>query len=134
MSAGAGATPQRRKQTHKGPRPKHVPQRMCVACREHDAKRTYVRLIRTPEQRVEVDPTGKRNGRGAYLCRRRSCWQRAADGNALARALKIEIDDETRAMLREYARSHFPPDDAPSPETVVIAAPSAPVVDEEEPV
>ena len=126
----AGATPQGRRQ--KGPRPKHVPQRMCVACREHDAKRTYVRLVRTPEGRVEVDPTGKRNGRGAYLCRRRACWQRGLDSNALARALKVEIDDETRSALREYARAHFPPDDNPSPEPVVIPAPDEALAIQEE--
>jgi predicted RNA-binding protein YlxR (DUF448 family) len=83
--------------------------------------------------RVEVDPTGKRNGRGAYLCRRRSCWQRAIDGNALARALKTDIDDETKAELREYARSHFPPDENLSPEPAVIAAPGgAPAIEKEE--
>jgi predicted RNA-binding protein YlxR (DUF448 family) len=88
-----------------------VPQRTCVACRERDAKRAYVRLVRTPDMRVEVDPTGKKNGRGAYLCRRRACFNRAADGNALEHALKIAIDDATRTMLRDYASSHFPPDD-----------------------
>lgn len=94
-----------------GARPKHVPQRTCVACRQKDAKRTYVRLVRTPEQRIEVDPTGKRNGRGAYLCPRRSCWQRAIDGRAIEHALKVQLDDQNRAELREYARSYFPPDD-----------------------
>ena len=96
----------------KGPRPRRVPMRMCIACREHDAKRSYVRIVRTPEGTVEVDPTGKRNGRGAYLCRRRSCWYRAIDGSLIDRALRVEVDDATREMLREYARSHFPPDDA----------------------
>lgn len=95
----------------KGPRPKHVPQRMCVACRTRDAKRAYTRLVRTENGRVEVDPTGKRNGRGAYLCQRRGCWQRALDGKALEQALKVEIDEPNRHELREYARSHFPPDD-----------------------
>lgn len=83
---------------------------MCIACRESDAKRSYVRLVRTPDMRVEVDPTGKKNGRGAYLCRKRSCWYQAADGHAIHRALRVEIDADTRDMLREYARSHFPPD------------------------
>src|SRR5688572_21393040 len=48
----------------KGQRPKHVPQRTCVACREIDAKRGLIRLVRTPEGTVDVDPTGKRAGRG----------------------------------------------------------------------
>lgn len=105
-----GATPDKSK-PKRGTRPKHVPQRMCVACREHDAKRSYVRLVRRPEGKVEVDSTGKKNGRGAYLCRRRSCWYRATDSNVLERALKVDLDAETRAMLREYANSHFPPDE-----------------------
>jgi predicted RNA-binding protein YlxR (DUF448 family) len=107
-----GTLPAKPARKPKGPRPKHVPQRMCVACRSKDAKRGFVRLVRTPEQRVEVDPTGKRNGRGAYLCRTRACWQRALDGRALEQALKVEIAPEDREHLRDYARSHFPPDDA----------------------
>lgn len=106
------ANPATSPRARKGPRPRHVPQRQCIACREHDAKRSYVRLVRTPEGTVEVDPTGKRNGRGAYMCRRRSCWQRAIDSRAIDRALKVEVDDQSREQLREYARSHFPPDDA----------------------
>lgn len=104
-------TPQPPPRRGKGPRPKHVPQRMCVACRTRDAKRGYVRLVRTAEHGVLIDPTGKRNGRGAYLCRKRSCWQRALDGRALEHALKTQITEEQRAELREYARSHFPPED-----------------------
>jgi predicted RNA-binding protein YlxR (DUF448 family) len=107
----AAAKPPTSVKRGKGPRPKHVPQRMCVACRTRDAKRGYVRLVRTTDNGVQVDPSGKQNGRGAYLCRRRACWQRALDGRALEQALKIEIDDERRAELRVYARSHFPPDD-----------------------
>lgn len=104
----ASPTPQPRKR--KGPRQKHVPVRTCVACRTADAKRSYVRLVRTPDGRVEIDPTGRRNGRGAYLCRTRACWNRAADGQQLDRALNVQVDAETRATLREYARTHFPPD------------------------
>ncbi|HUG15211.1 MAG TPA: YlxR family protein [Thermomicrobiales bacterium] len=100
-----------RRRPRKGPRPRKVPLRMCIACREHDAKRAYVRVVRTPEMSVEVDPTGKRNGRGAYVCRRRMCWQRAIDGSMIDHALRVEVDAETREALREYARSHFPPDE-----------------------
>jgi uncharacterized protein len=88
-------------------RGKHVPVRTCVACREKDAKREYIRIVRTPENRVVIDPTGKQNGRGAYLCRRRSCWDRAADSDVLDRALKTTVDAEARAALRIYADRHF---------------------------
>lgn len=107
MTTG-NAVPRQKKP--KGPRPRHVPQRTCVACRVKDAKRAYVRINRAPDQSVSVDRTGKANGRGAYLCARRRCWEVALTSGALARALKTTIDDETRSMLAEYSRSHFPPD------------------------
>ena len=88
-------------------RQKHIPQRTCVACREKDAKREFVRIVRTPEHRVEIDPTGKQNGRGAYLCTRRSCWDKAASGTVLERALNVTLDQETRAILQRYADHHF---------------------------
>lgn len=92
----------------RGPRrPKHIPQRTCVACRDKEAKRQFVRIVRTPEHRVEIDPTGKKNGRGAYLCTRRSCWDKAVTGNVLERALKVTLDQETRDTLHRYADHHF---------------------------
>ena len=100
--------PQRKKRS--APRPKHVPLRTCVACRQKDAKREYVRIVRAPDMTVSVDPTGKANGRGAYLCARRSCWERALETGALNRALKVSLDEETRQTLAEYSRSHFPPE------------------------
>jgi uncharacterized protein len=87
----------------KARRPKHIPQRMCVACREHDAKRGLYRIVRTPEGKVEPDPTGRRNGRGAYLCGRAACWDKALASGILARALNVIIDEETIDGLRRYA-------------------------------
>ena len=92
----------------KGPRPKHVPQRMCVSCRERSAKRDLVRIVRTPEGAVEVDLTGKRNGRGAYLCDDPACWERALRSEALANALKTMIDPTAVAMLRSHAATLTP--------------------------
>jgi predicted RNA-binding protein YlxR (DUF448 family) len=84
-------------------RPKHVPQRTCVACRQTDAKRGLIRLVRNPEGRVEVDPTGKRPGRGAYLCHRSECWDKALKGKALEQALRTSLTPEDREALRTYA-------------------------------
>lgn len=89
----------------KGPRPKHVPVRMCVTCREHGAKRSLTRLVRSPEGEIAIDPTGKRNGRGAYLCDRPECWERSLKSGALGRALNAEIDEETTAGLTAHAAS-----------------------------
>jgi predicted RNA-binding protein YlxR (DUF448 family) len=76
---------------------------MCVACREHDPKRALYRFVRTPEGAVEPDPTGRRNGRGAYLCGQAACWERALERGLLARALNVEIDTGTTEALRRYA-------------------------------
>ncbi len=89
----------------KGPRPKHVPKRTCIACRESEAKRGLIRVVRTPEGPVELDTTGKRNGRGAYLCRQQECWDKALATGALSRALKTEIAPHTLVALREFAKS-----------------------------
>ncbi len=59
------------------PRRKHVPQRTCVVCRQATDKRRLTRLVRTPDSGVVVDPTGKLNGRGAYLCDQAACWDKA---------------------------------------------------------
>ncbi len=88
----------------KGPRPKHIPQRTCIACRRTDAKRGLIRLVRLPADRVAIDPTGKRSGRGAYLCAERSCWETAIKRKAIARALKIErLDPADEQMLATHA-------------------------------
>ena len=75
----------------KGPRPKHIPQRTCIACRRTDAKRGLMRLVRDAEGQVALDPTGKRAGRGAYLCHDPACWEQALKRNGLARALRIDM-------------------------------------------
>jgi predicted RNA-binding protein YlxR (DUF448 family) len=95
----AKPTPPRKK----GPRPKHVPQRMCIACRERDTKRGLHRIVRTPEGMVEPDPTGRRNGRGAYLCEQAACWEKALATGLLARALNVTINNETIEALRRHA-------------------------------
>ena len=110
-SAPAGAAPKAGRR-QKGPRPKHVPQRMCVACRGHDAKRGLIRVVRAPDGEVALDPTGKRNGRGAYLCHRSGCWERALATGNLGKALKTTIDEATTAALRRHAASLRPADGA----------------------
>jgi predicted RNA-binding protein YlxR (DUF448 family) len=81
-------------------RPKHIPQRTCVGCRSVLAKRQLIRIVRTPEG-VQVDPTGKLAGRGAYLHENRPCWERGLKG-ALAHALKIELSPEDRERLTAF--------------------------------
>lgn len=86
-------------------RRKHIPQRTCVACRTVRPKRELVRIVRTPEGEVVVDERGKRNGRGAYLCAQRACWEEALRRGRLGIALKTTLDEGTVAMLRAYAQT-----------------------------
>ncbi len=95
-------------------RRKHVPQRTCVGCHETLSKRALIRIVRVGE-RVQVDPTGKLAGRGAYLHDRRTCWERGLKG-ALAHALKTELTDEDRKGLIVFMASL--PEDAPVQEEV----------------
>lgn len=100
-------------QQTKGRRPKHVPQRMCVACRDHSAKRALIRIVRISDGTVEIDPTGRKNGRGAYLCGQAACWERALKTGVLARALNVELTPETVETLRRHAAA-LPPEAATS--------------------
>lgn len=85
------------------PRPRHVPQRTCIACRRVEAKRQFVRLVRVGDGNVIIDPTGKHAGRGAYLCNERPCWEAAFKRGAIERALRVELSAADRAMLTTYA-------------------------------
>ena len=79
---------------------KHIPQRTCVGCRSVLPKRTLIRLVRYGEG-VQVDPTGKMVGRGAYLHNRRSCWEKGMKG-ALAHALKSPLTTEDTQRLLQF--------------------------------
>ncbi len=85
----------------RGPRPKHVPQRTCIACRQAEGKRGLLRLVRTASG-VAVDPTGKLDGRGAYLHPSRTCWETALRGNRIEQALRTKLSAEDRARLAAY--------------------------------
>lgn len=84
-------------------RGKHIPQRTCVGCREVLPKRSLIRIVRTSEG-VQVDPTGKMAGRGAYLHNQRLCWVRGLKG-ALAHALKTELTEEERERLTAFTET-----------------------------
>src|SRR6185503_12867350 len=100
-----------KKKRTRGPRPKHVPQRTCIACRTAAPKRSFVRVVRTPTGEVVVDPTGKKSGRGASICGTRACWEKALAGSMLDRALRVSVSDEDRVALRAFMMT-LPDDDA----------------------
>jgi hypothetical protein len=71
---------------------KPAPQRTCAACRQVKDKKELVRLVRTPGGKIEIDATGKREGRGAYLCRDLACWDKLVKGKQLEHAFKSVIN------------------------------------------
>jgi len=71
---------------------KPAPQRTCAACRQVKNKREMVRLVRTPGGNIAIDISGKKEGRGAYLCRDRACWEKAMKGKQLEHAFKSDIN------------------------------------------
>jgi uncharacterized protein len=93
-------------------RVKHVPQRTCVGCRQTLAKRSLIRIVRTPAG-LRVDPTGKTPGRGAYLHDQRECWESGLKG-ALAHALKVDLTDQDRETLQSFMTT-LPVKDAEPP-------------------
>lgn len=95
---------------HAPPAPaRKLPQRTCVGCREILPKRTLIRIVRTAHG-VEIDPTGKLAGRGAYLHNKRSCWERGLKG-AVAHALKAELTGEEIQKLKSFLAAL--PEEAP---------------------
>ncbi len=73
---------------------KKIPQRQCMGCRERMEKRQLIRVVRTPDGQVQMDFSGKVNGRGAYICPKADCLKKARKAKALDRALEITIPDE----------------------------------------
>jgi predicted RNA-binding protein YlxR (DUF448 family) len=86
---------------------RRAPQRTCVACRRVRPKRELTRVVRSVEGAVEVDPSGKKSGRGAYLCRARACWDTALRKQVLSKALKIELRPADLEQLSQFSES-FP--------------------------
>lgn len=89
----------------KNTRLKHIPQRTCIGCHETKPKRELVRIVRTQNGAVEIDPTGKRSGRGAYLCKAKTCWKEGLKRERLERALRTEIAAENRKDLADYGET-----------------------------
>jgi len=83
------------------PRIKKVPLRMCVGCQQMKPKKELIRVVRTPDEKVEIDPTGKRSGRGAYICPDRECLEKALKGKRLDKALQRSLTSEVVEALKQ---------------------------------
>ena len=79
-----------------------LPERTCIACRQVREKKDLIRLVTTEDGIAEIDLFGKKPGRGAYLCPRKTCWELALRKNRLDYALRTRLTDHSRQTLREY--------------------------------
>jgi len=92
---------------------KHIPMRSCIACRENKPKRELLRVVRTPDGHVQLDATGKKAGRGAYLCAKLSCWEIALKRKRLESEFEVVISAEDREALDAFVATL--PADEPAP-------------------
>lgn len=82
---------------------KKVPLRQCVGCGQMKGKKEMMRILKTPEDEICLDVTGKKNGRGAYVCRSRECLQMARRNKGLERSFKMSIPNEVyNALEKEF--------------------------------
>ncbi|WBW50677.1 YlxR family protein [Peptoniphilus equinus] len=86
------------------PKPKKIPMRRCIACGCNKPKSEMIRVVKDKLGEVTLDLTGRKNGRGAYLCHDRACLDKAVKSKALNRAFEMEINDEIIEKLRDSFR------------------------------
>lgn len=80
---------------------KKIPMRMCVGCQEMKEKREMIRVLKTQENTFCIDITGKKNGRGAYICRQEACLEKAIKNHGLERSFKMSIPKDVAKDLIE---------------------------------
>lgn len=86
---------------------KKIPVRQCIGCGEMKNKKDMMRILKTPEDEIVLDMTGKKNGRGAYLCKHRECLVKAEKNKGLERSFKMSIPNEVYDNLeREFDKEN----------------------------
>ena len=80
---------------------KKIPQRLCIGCGEMKNKKEMIRVLKTAEDGIVIDETGRKNGRGAYICPSMDCFRKAVKGKGLERSLKMAIPKEVYETLEK---------------------------------
>ncbi|WP_423237178.1 RNase P modulator RnpM [Desulfonispora thiosulfatigenes] len=81
---------------------KKIPQRMCIGCQTMFEKKQLLRIVKTPEGDIIIDPTGKKSGRGAYICSKKECLNTSLKSKRLEKAFKSKIPEDLYNTLEEY--------------------------------
>ncbi|MGI6307885.1 MAG: RNase P modulator RnpM [Dethiobacteria bacterium] len=82
-------------------RKRKIPQRLCLGCRAMKNKRELLRVVRTPQGEIELDISGKKAGRGAYICPNSDCLQKALKSKGLEKSLRTSISEDILQSLKE---------------------------------
>ena len=82
-------------------KPKKIPLRMCLGCNEMKPKNELLRVVKSPEGEVSLDLTGKKNGRGAYICHSAECLERAVKSKRLERTFSMAVPSEVFESLKK---------------------------------
>lgn len=82
-----------------------VPMRKCIGCQEMKSKKEMMRVLKTSEDEIVLDTTGKKNGRGAYICFSKECFEKAIKNKGLERSLKTGIPQEVYESLKKEIES-----------------------------
>ena len=85
---------------------KKIPQRKCIVCQDRDSKKELMRIVKNKEGEIFLDPSGRANGRGAYICKYSECLKKAIKTKALNRAFKVEVSDEVYEKLLAELESY----------------------------
>lgn len=80
---------------------KKIPTRQCIGCREMKNKKELIRIIKNKENEIFVDKTGKKNGRGAYICNSTECFEKVVKSKGLEKSFKMAIPEEIYTELRK---------------------------------
>lgn len=80
---------------------KKIPMRMCLGCQEMKPKKELIRIVRTPDHDIDIDPTGKRSGRGAYICPSEECLKKAVKGRRMEKAFQQAVPQDIVETLKE---------------------------------
>lgn len=80
---------------------KKIPLRMCLGCQEMKPKRELIRIVKNKEEEISVDSTGKKQGRGAYICKSLECFEKARKGKRLEKAFESKISEDIYELLKK---------------------------------
>ena len=86
---------------------KKIPLRQCIGCGEMKSKKELIRILKTAEDEIVLDVTGKKNGRGAYLCNSKECLEKTIKSKGLDRSFKMSIPNEIYDLLKKEFDESF---------------------------